>query len=95
MTSKNSASALLVLLSAAGEQQNNTSRSNNPSLDQEIERLNKNLNGFNFKELNAFETIELMGIFTKAVSMIHELNIFFDKAKKSHAINMEGISHED
>lgn len=95
MANRNSAGALLALLAAFGGQQANAGRTNTPSLDQEIDRLNKNMDGFNIKELTALETIELMGIFTKAIGMVHELNVFFDKAKKAHAINTEGVEYED
>lgn len=95
MANRNSASALLALLSSFGGQQTNTGRTNTQSLDQEIDRLRKNFSGINLKELSALETIELMGIFTKAIGMAHELNAFFDKVKKAHAINTEGVDYED
>lgn len=95
MTNRNSTGALLALLASFGGQQTNTGRTNSPSLDQEVDRLRKNLSGINLKELGALETIELMGIFTKAIGLIHELNVFFDKVKKAHAINTEGVDHED
>ena len=95
MANRNSASALLAMLSSFGGQQTNTGRTNTQSLDQEIDRLSKNFSGINLKELSALETIELMGIFTKAIGMVHELNAFFDKVKKAHAINTEGVDYED
>ena len=95
MANRNSAGVLLALLASFGGQQANTGRTNTPSLDQEIDRLNKSMDGFNIKELTALETIELMGIFTKAIGMVHELNVFFDKVKKAHAINTEGVEYED
>lgn len=90
MANRNSASALLAMLSSFGGQQTNAGRTNTQSLDQEIDRLRKNFSGINLKELSALETIELMGIFTKAVGMVHEFNAFFDKVKKAHAITTEG-----
>lgn len=95
MANRNSASALLAMLSSFGGQQTNAGRANTQSLEEEIDRLGKNMNGMNLKELSALETIELMGIFTKAVGMVHELNAFFDKVKKAHAINTEGVDYED
>lgn len=95
MANRNAAGALLALLASFGGQQANTGQTNTQSLEQEIDRLGKNMNGMNLKELSALETIELMGIFTKAVGMVHELNAFFDKVKKAHAINTEGVDYED
>lgn len=95
MANKNSAGALLALLAAFGGQQTNTGRTNTPSMEEELERLKKNAVGFDFSKLTAFEAIEAMGILAKATGLIHELNIFFDKVKKAHAINTEGVDHED
>lgn len=95
MANRNAAGALLALLASFGGQQTNTGQTNTQSLDQEIDRLNKNFSSINLKELSGLEMIELMGIFTKAVGMVHELNSFFDKVKKAHAINTEGVDYED
>lgn len=77
MANRNSASVLLALLSSFGGQQTNAGRANTQSLEEEIDRLNKNFSSINLKELSGLEMIELMGIFTKAVGMVHELNAFF------------------
>ena len=86
--------SLFKALAALGAQTPHQSASGS-SLEEEIERLQKNMNNFDLKKLTAIEAMELMVIFADAVKLVHNLNVFFDRVKKSHAINTEGISYED